>query len=68
METFRDFILGVAIGAILTCMVMGSFVNPRLDIHPEAQLPKHCKAGEQVLMTTGPVAELYACEDHWVRK
>lgn len=68
MKDWGEFSFGLGLGACITALVIGFLVDVDIEAHKEAALPKHCRVGEKVLMTTAPHAELYECEANWVRK
>ena len=66
---FTGFALLVAI-CLFYFVTAGVFSrnNPPEYPHREATLSDKCSAGDQVLFTSAPTAELFVCESHWVRK
>lgn len=62
-----SFSAGLAIIVIIFVVIL-SLTETDKRVRREAELPKKCSVGEQVLMTTAPTSELYVCESRWVRR
>jgi hypothetical protein len=66
-----SFLLGILIMlfAVLTFFYILE-VNTEVNttVHRVSTLPANCKAGQQVLITTAPTAELWVCESKWTRR
>jgi hypothetical protein len=63
-----SFAAGLGITAVAFTLIVSFFLTTDRSIHREAELPKTCESGQQILMTTAPTVELYVCETKWIRK